>query len=539
MGSKFVERHRRKSLLAALLLLFRGRAKYVVLLLMVLGASAPFVVSQDMLYRLVQFAPVSYILRATGLGSVITSLNTSYSNDILKAAIERAMYESDQDSAWNNLLRGMSGAMAGAGAGAGSSLGMLRGGEDLYRAAADGRDGKGGKGRPGEVAGAVSDADKARGDGADAVDFEDYLAGAAGAGGAGDGSGFGFMGGRGGSGSFGGSLGQNSPFMNRAILGRGPGVGGAADGMYGGAMNQAASKVPVAGNPKPVSGQRMGRVSGFSWRNSGYRGPGAGSAGSRINKQGAMFRLAETFTMTGAAYKNPTASSEYQASHVGSTYDGNAVGLQEIQTDTTPPAIPDNSWTSDLLQGAGELMEQAQHCSRVASQETTHISENSDKIDEITSNMGKPPKCCNGGAVDRWNGKVEQIKALCKDNNSRNSRISAACQSEDKPVNCDNYNKMKIKKCSKLKCWIGIILAILLIGIGIFLLGPVGIALIVAGAAMLIGQVVGGPFGAILSALGAVAAMFIGGPLVGLAVGFAGWVVSKAGADDGSNAINN
>ncbi len=531
MGSKFVERHRRKSLLAALLLLFRGRAKYVVLLLMVLGISAPFVVSQDMLYRLVQFAPVSYILRATGLGSVITSFNTSYSNDILKAAIERAMYESGQDSLWNNFLRGMSGSMAGAGAG--SSLGMLRGGEDLYRAAADG---KASKGKPGEVAGAVSDADKARGDGADAVDFEDYLAGA---GGSGDGSGFGFMDGRGGQGFFGGALGQNSPFMSRTMLGRGPGVGGAADGMYGGAMNQAASKVPVAGNPRPVSGQRMGRVSGFSWRNSGYRGPGAGSAGSRINKQGAMFRLAETFTMTGAAYKNSTASSEYQASHVGSTYDGNAVGLQEIQTGTTPPAIPDNSWTSDLLTGAGELMEQAQHCSRVASQETTHISENADKIDEITSSMGKPPKCCNGGAVNRWNGKVEQIKALCKDNNTRNSRISAACQSEDKPVNCDNYNKMKIKKCSKLKCWISIILAILMIAVGIFLLGPVGIALVVSGAAMLIGQIIGGPFGAILSALASVAASFIGGPLVGMAVGFAGHVVSKAGSDDGSNAINN
>lgn len=533
MGSKFIERHRRKSLLASLLLLFRGKARYVVLLVMVLGASAPFVVSQDMLYRLVQFAPVSYILRATGLSSVITSLDSSYSNDILKAAIERAMRESDQDSVWNSFLRGMSGTMTGAGSG--SSLAMLRGGEDLYRAGKPGKDGK----RPGEVAGAVSDADKARGAGADAVNFEDYLADAAGAGGLDDGSGFGYMNGAGGSGSYGGALGGGSPFMNRTILGGGRGVAGAADGMYGDAMNQAANKVPVAGNPKPVSGKRMGRVSGFSWRNAGYRGQGSGAAGSRINKQGAMFRLAETFTMTGAAYKNSTASTEYQASHVGATYDGNAVGLEEIQTDVTPPAVPDNSWTSDLLQGANELTEQAEHCSNVAGEQTTHISENSDKIDEITAGMGKPPKCCKGSAVNRWNGKIEQIKALCMDNNARNSLISAACQSEDKPVDCNNYNKMKIKKCSKFKCWIGIILAILLIAVGAFLLGPVGIALIVAGAAMLIGQVIGGPFGSILSALGAVAAMFIGGPLVGLAAGFAGWVVSKAGPEDGSNALNN
>ncbi|MDT8287243.1 MAG: DUF456 domain-containing protein [Elusimicrobiales bacterium] len=534
MGSKFIERHRRKSLLATLLLLFRGKARYVVLLVMVLGASAPFVVSQDMLYRLVQFAPVSYILRATGLSSFITSLDSSYSNDILKAAIERAMHESDQDSVWNSFLRGMSGTMTGTSPG--SSLAMLRGGGYLYRTAAPG---KAGKGKPGEVAGAVSDADKARGAGADAVNFEDYLADAAGAGGLGEGSGFGYMNSGGGGGSYGGALGGGSPFMNRTILGGGRGVGGADDGMYGDAMNQAANKVPVAGNPKPVSGKRMGRVSGFSWRNAGYRGKGGGAPGSRINKQGAIFRLAETFTMTGAAYRNSTASTEYQASHVGATYDGNAVGMDEIQTDVNPPTVPDNSWTSDLLQGADGLTEQAEHCSKVAGEQTTHISENSDKIDEITAGMGKPPKCCKGSAVSRWNGKVEQIKALCLDNNSRNSVISAACQTEDKPVDCNSYNKMKIKKCSKVKCFIGLILAILLMVVGAFLLGPIGIALIVAGAAMLLGQVIGGPLGSILSALGAVAAMFIGGPLVGLAAGFAGWVVSKAGPEDGSNAINN
>ncbi|KAF0127052.1 MAG: hypothetical protein FD189_560 [Elusimicrobia bacterium] len=524
MGSKFMEKHKRKSLLAALLLLFRGRARYVVLLVMVLGASAPFVVSQDMLYRLVQFAPVSYILRATGLHSVITALDSSYSNDILRAAINRAMHDSDQDSVWNSFLRGMSGTMTGAGAG--SSLAMLRGGEDYYRA---GEPGKAGKRKPGEVAGAVSDEEKARGAGADAVDFEDYLAGA---GGPGDGSGFGYMSG-GGAGSFGGALGSGSPFMNRTILGKGPGIGGAADGMYGGAMNQAASRVPVAGNPKPVTGKRMGRVSGFSWRNAGYR-QGGGDPGSRINKQGAMFRLAETFTMTGAAYKNPTASSEYQASHVGATYDGNAVGLQEIQTDATPPPVPDNSWTSDIMQGAAELTDLAKECSRVASEQTTHISENSDKMDKIAKSMGKPPKCCNHGAVNRWNGKIEQIKALCMDNNARNSLISAACQTVDTPVNCNNHNKAKIKKCSKLKCWIGIILAILLIIVGAFLLGPIGIALIVAGASLLISQLVPGIFGMLLGILaGMLAVFYLGATLAQQAIASALKTVAGAGSDGG------
>jgi hypothetical protein len=313
--------------------------------------------------------------------------------------------------------------------------------------------------------------------------------------------------------------------------------------MYGDAMNQAANKVPVAGNPKPVTGKRMGRVSGFSWRNTGYRGQGQ-NLGARVNRQGAMFRLAETFTMTGAAYKNSTASSEYQASYVGSTYDGNAVSAGEIQTDITPPAVPDNSWTSDLMQGAEELNDMAVECSRVAGQQSPVISQNTKQIDEISKTLGSPPKCCKHGAVDRWNGKVEQIKALCVDNNSRQAVIAAACQNVHDPVNCNDYNSMKISKCSKLKCWLGIILSILLMIIGAVLMitgvgALLGAALIAAGALMLIGQIVGGEFGMMLSILGAVAACFIGGPLAGLAAGFAGYVVSQAGPEDGSNAINN
>jgi hypothetical protein len=534
MGSKFIERHRRKSLLASLLLLFRGKARYVVLLVMVLGASAPFVVSQDMLYRLVTFAPVSYVLRAAGLHSVIASLNPAYSNDILQAAINRAMFESDQDSVWNSFLRGVSSTMTG-GADV-SSLAMLRGGADLYRAA---EGGKAGKGKPGEVKGAVSDEEKARGGGADAVDFEDYLAGA---GAPGDGSGFGYMNRGDGSGSYGGALGAGSPFMNRTMLSGGRGAAGPADGMYGGAMSHAASRVPVAGNPKPITGKNMGRVSGFSWRNAGYRGQGQ-SLNARINRQGAMFRLAETFTMTGAAYRNSTASSEYQASYVGSTYDGNAVGGEQIQTDVTPPPVPDNSWTSDLMQGANELTDMAKECSRVAGEQSPVISQNTKKIDEISKTLGSPPKCCKHGAVDRWNGKVEQIKALCVDNNSRQAVIAAACQNVHEAVNCNDYNSMKISKCSKLKCWLGIILAILMMILGAVLLFTgvgtlIGAALLAAGTLMLLGQIVGGEFGMILTALGAVAAFFVGGAAVALAAGFAGYVVSKA-TDDGSNAINN
>jgi len=56
---------------------------------------------------------------------------------------------------------------------------------------------------------------------------------------------------------------------------------------------------------------------------------------------------------------------------------------------------------------------------------------------------------------------------------------------------------------------------------------PIGVALITAGLAMLFGQIIGGQFGAYLVILGSVAAVFIGGPLAGLAAGFAGYVGAR------------
>jgi len=502
MGSKFIQRHKRKSLIAALLLLFRSRVRYVILFLVVAGVSAPFVVSQDMLYRLVMLPPVNYVLKAAGLQGFIATINPAYSNEIFQAAMQRAMYESGQDSVWNQFLRGMSPM---GGTGGPSSLAMLRA-EYLARAAEEEREkARSARGRADQVKGAVSDEEKARSGGADAVDFESYLASYSGAD---EGGGFGYMD------QGGGSDGAAYPFMNRTLLGPGGGPAGRDSGVYSGAMSKAASGVPVPGNPKAVKGKNMGRVSGFSWRNASYNRGASKSPGSRINRQGAIFRLSETFAMTGAAYRNPTASSEYQASYTGSTYDGNSVDNEEIQTDDAPPPVPDNAWVTNTIGGASELSDMAEHCSKVSGEQSAIISENTKKIDDISKTLGKPPKCCKHGAVDRWNGKIERIKALCIDNNTRQGIISQACQnpSNTDQVNCNQYNKMKIKKCSKLKCFLSIILAIILMVIGFAFGGILGAALMIAGALMMLSQLMPSLAGLLAGLLGGVglASFFVG-----------------------------
>ena len=98
MGSKFVEKHKRKSLLAALLLIFRGRAKYVGVLLILAVLSVPFVISGETFGRIVMFQPVAAFLRTVGLGSIVSAINPKYSNDMMKAALDRAAADSAQNS---------------------------------------------------------------------------------------------------------------------------------------------------------------------------------------------------------------------------------------------------------------------------------------------------------------------------------------------------------------------------------------------------------------------------------------------------------
>ena len=116
MGSKFVEKHKRKSVLAALLFIFHGRAKYVGILLVLTILSVPFVISGETLNRILELPPVAAFMKSVGLGGVISAINPKYSNDVLKAALDKAV---------ENTRREFATIRTGGGQGAGLLLGEV------------------------------------------------------------------------------------------------------------------------------------------------------------------------------------------------------------------------------------------------------------------------------------------------------------------------------------------------------------------------------------------------------------------------------
>lgn len=489
MGNKFIEKHRRKSILATLLFIFRGRVKFVAILLMVTVLSVPFVISGEMLGRIIELRPVAAFLRSIGMASVVSTINPKYSNDLLKAALDKAAQDSENNSFWNRFLKSVSNTMPNGGSGV-SSITLIRGGVGDV-GPMELKDPKGTKTAPGKVKGALSAEEMAQGDYGGEVDLSSLLA----SGGEGEQNGlYGDVMGDNLADRFGGS--GNAPYMGGSSFGGGPTVGGRASGMYNKVYSQSGSKVPLPGKPSKINTKTMGRVSGFSWKNVGYNKKNAKMDVKQGNKR-PMFQLAETFALTATAHKSKTSAPEYQASYTGATYDGNDVNLDVIETDAGATTVPDTALTGDLIAGAAGMQDEAKKCSDAQGSHGAKMSEDGKMMDDITKSLGKPPKCCSS-AVGKWNAKIDKIISYCKDFNVHEAQLAAACQNKSSPMNCSSYNKMKIKKCSKLKCFLSIILAIIMIVVGAFLGMPM---LIAAGVGLLASQLFPGLLGMLLGAL--------------------------------------
>jgi len=464
MGSKFVEKHKRKSVLAALLFIFQGRVKYVSIALMLLILSVPFVISGETLGRILELRPVAAFLRTVGLGSVVSVINPKYSNDMLRAAMDKAAEDSAQNSFWAKFLKSINATLPPGGAQ--DSLAMLRGGKADIFGPLTINEGKDGKRGPGQVKGAVNDEERERGETGDEVNFEGLMAGgpggAGGPGAGGDGSGlYGDLMGQNMSGSFGagGSGSGSGPYIDRSRMGAG-GAGGRSSGMYSKVMGQSASKVPVPGSPSKVNTKKMGRVSGFSWKNVGYKTSNS-KMNVQLNSKKPMFQLAQTFAMTDAAYRSKDSAYEYQAAYVGTTYDGNDSNMDVMQTDADAVTVPpDTSFTGDIMGDVQGLSEQAKKCTDAQGTHGAAMSSDGKQMKDIGESMGKPPSCCSSG-VGRWNGKIDRVMALCADFNSHEAALSAACQNTSSPMDCGRYSKYKIKPCSKLRCFLAFLLALL------------------------------------------------------------------------------
>ncbi|OGR51700.1 MAG: hypothetical protein A2049_10380 [Elusimicrobia bacterium GWA2_62_23] len=473
MGNKFIEKHRRKSILATLLFIFRGRTKFIAILLMVTILSVPFVISGEMLGRIIELRPVAAFLRSVGMASVVSSLNPKYSNDLLKAALDKATEDSANNSFWNKFLKNINATLPPAGSQ--SSIALIRGGGDIF-GLPEVKDPKGGKTGPGDVKGVVNEEERARGETGDGVNLESLLAGGA----DGEGGLYGDVMGDNLADRFGGA--GNAPYVGSSMMGGGPSVGGRANGMYNKVYTQSGAKVPMPGKPSKVNTKsKMGRVSGFTWKNVGY-GKKNAKMDVKLGNQRPMFQLAQTFALTATAYKSKKSASEYQAAYTGATYDGNVVNQDVMETDAAGTEVPDTAMTGDLIDGAGGMQDAAKACSEAQGTHGAKMSEDGKMMDETIKNLGKPPKCC--GNVGAWNAKIDKIISYCQDFNLNEAQLAAKCQNKSSPMNCSSYNSMKIKKCSKLKCFLTLILAVLMIIVGImtgqFWLAAIGVGMLVA-----------------------------------------------------------
>jgi hypothetical protein len=492
MGSKFVEKHKRKSVLAALLFIFGGRAKYVGILLVVTILSLPFVISGETLNSIIELPGVSAFLRSVGLGSVVSAVNPKYANDALKAALDKAASESEQNSFWQKFLKSVNATLPPGGGP--SSIAMIRGGNDDIFGPPELKDKAYDKAKAGDVKGAVNDEERANGENGGGVDLQGLLAG----------------GGMSADGGYGGSMGEglaenfasgaggsNSPYMNRMMFSGRGGAAGQSAGVYSNLMAKSGSRVPVPNSPAKVNTKRMGRVSGFTWKNVGYKTKN-NKMDIKMGTKKPMFQLAQTFGMTGAAYKSKDSALEYQAAYTGATYDGNDANLDVLETDSNPPAVPDTSFTGDLIDGAAEAQDLAKKCSDAQGTHGAAMSDDGKKMDDTARTLGKPPKCCSSG-VGAWNAKIDRIIGYCQDFNSHEAQLAAACQNKSSPMDCGSYSKMKIKPCSKLKCWLMIIIMIVLafLTFGGSLLAAAVVGVIAAGS--MLGGNMFGPIGDMVS----------------------------------------
>ena len=454
MGSKFLEKHKRKSVLAALLFIFQGRAKYVGILLVVTILSLPFVISGETINAIIELPGVSAFLKSVGLGNVVAAINPKYSNDLLKAAMDKAASDSRQNSFWQKFLKSVNATLPPGGGP--SSIAMIRGGGDIFGTPELNDEVARQKRGPGQVKGAVNDEERAQGANADGVDLQALLAGGAGADG-----GYGGSMGEGLAGNFadGGAGGYQAPYMNRTMFSNRAGSAGQAAGAYSNLISKSGSKVPVPASPAKVNTKRMGRVSGFTWKNVGYKTQN-NKLDIKMGTKKPMFQLAQTYGMTSAAYKSKDSAYEYQAAYTGSTYDGNDANLDILETDAAAPVVPDTSFTGDLIAGAAEAQELAKNCSNAQGTHGAAMSSDGKQMKDIGESMGKPPSCCSSG-VGRWNAKIDRVIALCNDFNMHEAQLAAACQNTSSPMNCSRYSKYKIKPCSKLKCFLAFLLMLL------------------------------------------------------------------------------
>jgi hypothetical protein len=467
MSRQFIEKYRRKSLLFMLVLIFRGRAKYVTMTLLVVAASVPFVATSSVLNRLFDMPPISKALRMMGISSVVSTLDLKYNRELVRAAIERAAEERAQTTYWDRMMAVLS-PMRPCGAGCSeSSLAMVQG--KLY---SPGEDDDKKRVPPDQVAGAANPDPHGK---AAAVNLAgrppenpsaivgEFLGEAVE--------------------SIVGEAG--SPYIYSSVVNESGGTIGRNEGIFSSAVKLGSAKVPLPKAPRKVNAGGTGKVSGFAWNNMRYKTK-SGAVEKPLGNRRAMFQLAETFSATNAAYISPDSNPEYQDAYVGSTYDGNEIDLDIIVTDQEP-TLPDYNFMEDLSE-IQRLQKLAEDCAASQKKEGVRMAEIADEMDDMQATMTNPPMCY--GNIGPWNAQVAHLDQLCQEFNRNQAILSKACQtSNDDPMGCGVYQTntdaggMIIKKCKKpsgppLIFLLLLLIVLLVIAILAFILLPLIVAIV-------------------------------------------------------------
>lgn len=388
MGSDFIEQYRKKSLLTLLLLIFRGRAKYVTMALLMAAASLPFAAGSSLFSRIFGMPPVAAAFRMMGMGSGVSETDFKNPGKFVKAAAKNPAPDRTPP--------------CGSGCGSNTSLDMLRG--EIYR-----QDDRGGRTRlpPGRIAGALNPADA--GVKASVVDFGGIQP-----------EGGGIYGGATGEGLKGGG----APYLSRGVFARPAGMISRGDSLYSSAMRQAGDSVPVPGRPKRANAGTTGRVSGFGWDDADYNTRGS-AAEKRPGSKSPISQLADVFSVTNSVFESGNAESEYQAGYSGSVYDGNDINLDILVAADDPLTGVEGGFV-DNLSDMQQMQKQAHACSAAQAVNGARMSTIGKEMDDLQSGMTNPPSCAGAAA---WNQKVTRLNQLCMEFNGNQAQLAKACQS--------------------------------------------------------------------------------------------------------------
>lgn len=425
MASNFIERHRRKTVAGALLFFLKKGRGIIPLLLIIVLISVPFIVPGSTLVRV---PGVAVFMGAIGIGPA-SRWSREHAFSAFRSALEKAAQRGREGSFWNSVFRRMVSALPSDQ----SSIALVVGGREI----ADSHKVSLLVSKPKSIKGVAGPDEKGRK--MEGVYLGDILPDYGQAG-------MGDM----------NVLGVNTPYYS---AGRKPfpAVADAGSEFFGGVLASAGGNAPTPVGPAR-SRARMGRLSNFAWRNLSFS-MHSKSMGARIFRDGALFRLAETFAMTEIASTKGGAP-EYQATYVGATYDGTETDDDLLMTEPGAVDVPDTEAALTLMQGVEDLSELAKRCADAQADEGAKMSELSDEMDikgrELES-MGQPG-CCEHGKVDKWNGTVNEITQLCGEFNANAAILSQECHvgvsdpapstgDEHQDMDCGSYSGMIVAKC--------------------------------------------------------------------------------------------